>query len=150
MRLKTLPKTRSTPPPAVSQNATSGVTSSPTAAIHNTIPSTISTNARKKVLLVGALNRIGFPPSIRSSGSSRAKPNQAGNFTTTFTGEVPGCQDEVTFAARAQGPDGELTTEPDADQSTVAIAIPMFEFKVTIDIEAGNDFLHSESTGLFF
>lgn len=91
-----------------------------------------------------------FLPVCRSSGSSRAKPNQAGNFTATFTGEVPGCPDEVTFGARAQGPDGELTIERDADQPTVAIAIAMFESKVTIDIEAGNDFLDSESTGLFF
>lgn len=83
-------------------------------------------------------------------GGITGRSTQAGTFTTTFTGEVPGCQDEVTFVARAQGPDGELTTERDAEQSTVAIAIPMFEFKVTIDIEAGNDFLHSESTGQFF
>jgi len=93
------------------------------------------------------------PPGVRPLylvGGATGWLAEAGTFTTTFTGEVPGCQDEVTFVARAQGPDGELTTERDAEESTVAITIPMFEFKVTIDIEAGNDTLHSESTGLFF
>ncbi len=73
-----------------------------------------------------------------------------GTFTTTLTGEVAGCTDEVTFVARAQGPSGEITTERDKEESTVAITIPMFEFKVTIDIAAGADALHSESTGQFF
>jgi len=74
----------------------------------------------------------------------------AGTFTTTLTGEVAGCTDEVTFVARAQGPSGELTTERDAEESTLSIAIPMFEFKVTIDVGEGAQTLHSESTGLFF
>jgi hypothetical protein len=98
--------------------------------------------------------RGGEPPAavlpLHVIGGATGRRAEAGTFTTTFTAEVPGCQDEVTFVARAEGPDGELTTKRDAEESTVAITIPMFEFEVTISFDNEHSHLTAQSSGEFF
>ncbi len=82
-----------------------------------------------------------------------------GDFTTTFTGGEGGCTDQVTFVARTDTSVGEVTTEQDKDESTTAIAIPMFAYRYTIDVEStwaagsyssNSASIHAESEGEFF
>ncbi len=82
-----------------------------------------------------------------------------GDFTTTFTGGDGGCTDQVTFVAKTDTAVGEVTTEQDEDESTTAIAIPMFAYRYTIDMEStwtAGDYssdsavIHAESEGEFF
>ncbi|MCJ7781002.1 MAG: hypothetical protein MUQ27_09260, partial [Acidimicrobiia bacterium] len=84
---------------------------------------------------------------------------EGGDFTTTFTGGDGGCTDQVTFVARADTAVGEVTTEQDGDESTTAIAIPMFAYRYTIDVEStwtadsyssDSALIHAESEGEFF
>ena len=82
-----------------------------------------------------------------------------GDFTTTFTGGEGGCTDQVTFVARTDTSVGEVTTEQDKNESTTAIAIPMFAYRYTIDVEStwaagsyssNSASIHAESEGEFF
>jgi len=98
-----------------------------------------------------------------SSTCGRFEPESGnaenGEFKTTFTGGDGGCTDQVTFVARTDTSVGEVTTEQDGEESTTAIAIPMFGYRYTIDMDSttsagayssGSATIHAESEGEFF